>query len=270
MPSSTRPESPKTLPELSVPPAQKAQYAELRRLARSASTRRDLGRFCVEGPVLIAELLDSPIRVVHVIGQEDLLHPFLDSGVPLFRANPDQLVSALATHTPQPIVAVAAVPEPVRFSRLPTGSMLAMVEMNDPGNAGTMIRTAEAAGAIGVALVGECVDVWNPKVIRASAGSALRLPVARISADELFASARAPIVASVAAGGAAYDGVDLAGSVICVGNEAHGLSSEFVSRCDMAVTIPIEGPTESLNVAAAAAVLMFSVLRQRRAVTLPD
>lgn len=148
--------------------------------------------------------------------------------------------------------------------------MLAMVEMNDPGNAGTMIRTAEAAGAIGVALVGECVDVWNPKVIRASAGSALRLPVARIDADELFASGRAPIVAGVAVGGVAYDDVDLAHSVICVGNEAHGLSSEFVSRCDTAVTISIEGATESLNVAAAAAVLMFSALRQRRAVTLPD
>ena len=204
------------------------------------------------------------------MGRPDLLEPFSRSDVELFRADPDQLASAMDTRTPQPVVAVAEVPDPVRFSQLSDGTVLAMIDMNDPGNAGTMIRTAEAAGAVGVAMVGECVDVWNPKVVRASAGSVLRVPIVRMGVDELFAAGRTPIVASVISGGEPYDRRDLAGSVICVGNEAHGLSTAFVARCDAAVTIPIHGPTESLNAAAAAAVLMFAAVRQRRAVTLPD
>ena len=111
-------------------------------------------------------------------------------------------------------------------------------------------------------MVGECVDTWNPKLVRASAGAVFRLPVVRVSESELFGGGRHPIVATVVGRGVPYLETDLSSAVICLGNEAHGLSPGFVDRCHAAITIPLAGPTESLNVAAAAAVLAFSALHQ--------
>lgn len=145
---------------------------------------------------------------------------------------------------------------------------MALVGIADPGNTGTMIRTAEAGGAVAVVQVGDRVDPWNPKVIRASAGAVFRLPVISFTADEFFTWGRHPTVASVVRGGEPYDSVDLADAVLCVGSEAHGLPETFVARCDRRASIPLAGPTESLNAAAAAAVLVFAALAQRRLATL--
>ncbi|NNF54775.1 MAG: RNA methyltransferase [Acidimicrobiales bacterium] len=249
-------------------PATKAQLAEIRKLARTASHRHQTGLLCVEGPVLVAEVLDSRLRVRYVVGAESLLSQMSSGTVAFHVADPDRLCDAMGTKSPQPIVAVAEIPEPVRLESLEAGPLLALVEIGDPGNAGTMIRTAEAAGMAGVVMVGECVDSWNPKLVRASAGAALRLPIVRVSEAELFAAGRRPVVATVVGRGTHYMDTDLSAAVICLGNEAHGLSPGFIDRCDAAVTIPLAGPTESLNVAAAAAVLAFSALHQRASTSL--
>ncbi len=218
----------------------------------------------------MAELLSSGLPVRYVVGTVELLSDLPATKAPVYAAVGERLADAMNAKNPQALVAVAQQPEPSTLGNLQSGAVLALVEITDPGNAGTMIRTAEAAGMAGVALVGDCVDTWNPKLVRASAGAVLRLPVVRLSSNELFAGERHPVVATVVNNGENFAATDLSSAVICVGNEAHGLSASFVARCDIAVTIPLAGPTESLNVAAAAAVLAFSALSQRPTTTLPS
>lgn len=251
------------------PTASRARYRQLRTLLGQAAARREAGRFVVEGPVLVAELLQSPLGVECIVGSAELLDAL--GAVPVARecADPDRLGAVLSTKTPQPIAAIARIPEPVDRFDLEAGPVLVLVGIADPGNTGTMIRTAEAGGMRAVVQVGDAVDRWNPKLIRASAGAVLRLPVLRMTVDELFGWGRSPVIASVVDGGEPYDSVDLADAVICVGSEPHGLPGDVVARSDRRVTIPLAGPTESLNVAAAAAVLVFAALGQRRMATLP-
>jgi TrmH family RNA methyltransferase len=174
--------------------------------------------------------------------------------------SPDVIDRVASTSTPQPILAVARRPR----LELPDAPSLMVLceELNDPGNLGTIVRAAEAAGADAVALTTGSVDPWNPKVVRAAAGSLFRLPVL-----SHVAVGRLPIrhLAAVAAGAPSLDDVDLREPVCFVlGNEARGLSAAGVSLCEGAVMIPMAGPTESLNVAMAATVLLFEAARQRR------
>jgi TrmH family RNA methyltransferase len=144
------------------------------------------------------------------------------------------------------------------------------VELRDPGNLGTLIRTAEAAGCGGIVVTGTTVDPLNPKVVRASAGSVLRLPVVEIAeVGPCLAAVRAAgrlLVATVVDPKADhYDQVDLRVAAILVGNEPRGLDASVVDQVDLTVTIPMEAGIESLNVAAAGAVMAFESARQRRA-----
>jgi TrmH family RNA methyltransferase len=170
--------------------------------------------------------------------------------------------------TSQGVLAIAATPAPP--ADLPSeGTVLVVHDVADPGNLGTLLRSAEAAGAGAVVVVGGA-DVWSPKVVRAAAGSSFRLPVHTCpAAEEALArlgDAGLACLAAVARGGRPHDRVDLSGPVaLVVGSEAHGLPPALVARCDGAVTIELAGPAESLNVAMAATVLLFEALRQRRA-----
>jgi TrmH family RNA methyltransferase len=147
--------------------------------------------------------------------------------------------------------------------------VLALVGMQDPGNAGTLIRVAEASGCAGVVFTEGSVDVWNPKVVRASAGSVLRMAVAEgVRASELQAAADIhglPTVATVALGGSAPEDVELGtGCVLLVGSEAHGVPEQVSAVAGVPVTIPMEGSAESLNAAVAGALVCFEAARQRR------
>ena len=149
---------------------------------------------------------------------------------------------------------------------------LVLVGVSDPGNAGTLLRSAEASGAGAVVFCDGSVDPFGPKCVRSSAGSVLRLAVARDgdSADALAACAAygRRTVGTVVRVGTPYDTVDLRGPVALVlGNEAHGLPPGVADAVDEAVTIPMAGRAESLNVAMAGTVLCFEALRQRRAAT---
>jgi TrmH family RNA methyltransferase len=147
--------------------------------------------------------------------------------------------------------------------------VLACVDVRDPGNAGTVLRTAEAAGADGVICCEGSVDVYNPKTVRASAGSLFHVPIVVGSTPAEVADAVQSFgftrVATVAREGAEYAGVDLTGRIaLFLGNEANGLPPDLVDQADVRVTIPMAGRTESLNVGMAAAVLCFEAARQRR------
>jgi RNA methyltransferase, TrmH family len=166
------------------------------------------------------------------------------------------------TQTPQPLLAVVRY-RPAASEVLAGASFVVVVAgLADPGNLGTMLRTAEAAGADAVVLTPDTVDVTNPKVVRASAGAVFEVPVVdSLELGELRGSGLRTVGTS-SRHGTTYTEVDFTERVaIVVGNEAHGLSED--APIDLWATIPHAGRAESLNAAMAAAVICFEVVRQR-------
>jgi TrmH family RNA methyltransferase len=179
---------------------------------------------------------------------------------PVVWLGPNVIERVASTEAPQPLLAV------VRIMRRPlpaTASFVIVADrLGDPGNAGTIIRSAEAAGADAVVFTPGSVDVFNPKVVRASAGSLFRIPVIEADFSTLH-DAGLRLLATSSHHGEVYTDLDLTGPVgIVVGNEAHGVPDD--APVDGWVTIPNAGGIESLNVAMAATVLAFEVARQRR------
>jgi len=189
-------------------------------------------------------------------------------GVDAVRVASGVLERVSTTVTPRPVVAVGR-QRTVQLVSLPVLTfVVVLVDVADPGNLGTIVRTAEAAGADAVVVCGG-VDVFGPKCVRASAGSLFFMPIVRSAAarpvlDELGAAGVRRLATSSRAV-TAYDAVDLRGPVaVVLGSEAHGLADEVLTAVDETISIPIAGQSESLNVAGAAAVLCFEVARQRR------
>jgi TrmH family RNA methyltransferase len=227
----------------------------------------------LEGPTLAAELLDSrgdPIEAFVEEGYEPaVLERLRAAAVPIHRVEPGVLASVLTTTTPQPLAVVAAVADPPPLAPPAGRPLLVVVDLRDPGNAGTLLRTAEAAGAAGLLLAGGSVDADSPKVLRASAGARFRLPVwrrpdARAAVAELAGLGWQVLATVVDDSARPYDSLPLSAAALVLGNEASGLDPDVVEACTSAVTIPLDGPTESLNVAVAGAVVCFEALRQRR------
>lgn len=173
------------------------------------------------------------------------------------------------TVTPQPVMAVVPNVD-VPLDRLADATFLVVcVDVRDPGNAGTVLRSAEAAGADGVVCCGGSVDVYNPKTVRASAGTLFHVPVVAggdpVEVLDRIGGWGARRLGTAAHSGADYASVDLTGKVAFVlGNEANGLPPEVAPALDDYVRIPMAGRAESLNVGMAAAVLCFEAARQRR------
>ncbi len=169
------------------------------------------------------------------------------------------------TKTPQGILFVCR--KPFRtveemLERKDARNLLFLEDLQDPGNLGTIIRTAEGAGIRGILMTEGCVDLFNPKVVRATMGSLFRVPVLKTKEPaELISELKRKgfqILASRLDGAVSYDEADYSGeSVILIGNEARGLSEEMSKESDIRVIIPMKGSLESLNAAVAAALLMY-------------
>lgn len=232
----------------------------------------------IDGPVLLAEALDAGVVVTDVFATDDAPQALLDraeaAGAAVHLVTAAVLARASDAVTPN---AVAAIARRVEISlqeavaRAAAGPLaLVLAGVTDPGNAGTLVRTAEASGAAAVLFCGASVDPSSPKCVRAAAGALFRLPVAgggeTIEVLEQLRGAGVTTAATVVRGGQPYDRADLGGPLaIVLGPEAHGLPDEVVDAVDLRLTIPMAGPTESLNVAMAGTVLCFEALRQRRA-----
>jgi RNA methyltransferase, TrmH family len=239
--------------------------------------RRSEGAFVVEGVKLLAAALDcgATVESVYVASGAqsvpavaELMERALDSGSRLFELAPDVLEKVADTVTPQPVLAIVAMPHAVLDDLVGATFVVVCADVRDPGNAGAVIRCAEAAGADAVICCEGTVDPFNPKTVRASAGSVLHLPViVGGDAAEVLAtlgSAGLMRLAALAHGGTPLSEVDVTGPLALVlGNEATGLPPSLSGRLDGAVTIPMTGRVESLNVSTAAAVLCFEVLRRR-------
>ena len=182
---------------------------------------------------------------------------------------PALFAGLLATETPQPVAALVGAPpfssEEIVGGPLPLVAVLAGLQ--DPGNVGTLLRSAEAFGATGALLLPATATPWNPKCLRASAGSALRLPMLALeSAGDAATLLRANRIRSYAAvpiGGSVPDALDLRKPVaLWIGNEGAGLSAAELALCENRITISMPGAIESLNAAVAGSVLFYEVARQ--------
>jgi TrmH family RNA methyltransferase len=186
---------------------------------------------------------------------------------------PASLLNAiLATETPQ---AVAALVEPPDWTwahildshRKTAPLVLVLAGLQDPGNLGTILRSAEAFGADGVICLPGTVSAWNPKAVRASAGSVFRLPLLSVEVDECFLrlrEARVKVWTTTVHAAEPVDLVNLAGPVaVLIGNEGNGIPLELAAKAEAALTIPCPGAVESLNASVAASVLLYEAARQR-------
>jgi len=229
----------------------------------------------LEGPRIVGDALDRGIVLEAVFlgpGARRSFAPLvarLDAAGVLVRDLKEGTLEKIGTtRTPQPVLGVAPRPATVALDALPTGLIVVGLEIADPGNLGTIVRSAEAAGAVGVVVVAG-VDPWNPKVVRGSAGSVFGIPILEADdAEVVLATLQRRGWRAIGADGSGsviHTDADLTGAVALVlGSEAHGIPEAVAQRLDAVVRIPMSGAIESLNVAVAASVLMFEVARQSR------
>jgi TrmH family RNA methyltransferase len=254
---------------------QNARLKELRRaLAHPGRTPRGLAG--IEGPHLLAEALRARLRVDCIFVAQGAGHLLDGLALPqeteILLLPRELLDSALATETPQ---AIAALVEPPAWgwTNLLGGSesaaplILVLAGLQDPGNLGTILRSAEAFGASGVVALPGTVSAWNPKAVRASAGSVFRLPLVEATPNECFSRLRAAgvtIWTTAVQGAEPLERIDLTGpAALLIGNEGSGVPEALAAQAGGAVTIPCPGPVESLNAAVAASVLLYEASRQR-------
>ncbi len=239
------------------------------RALRAALQRRAEDVIGIEGFHLIEEAIRSGLTLTTLFVREDceavLREVPFGAAHEIVLLSPEAFASASATEHAQGIAALLRQPRKPYVPRL--GDLLVMADgLQDPGNLGTLTRSAEAFGAAAVALGANTADPWNGKCLRAAAGAAFRLPVLRWDAGLLNAlrTIDAQVCAAVARGGRAAHQTDLRGTlVLVIGNEGAGVSVELLALADTHVTIATTGPTESLNAAVAGSLLLYEAARQR-------
>lgn len=260
--------------------ARNPRVRRLRRLTGRRSARLEEGRFVIEGPTLISEALHAGVGVEELFVDRDALA--------------DERVASLVAEAEQRGVAVASLADGVLASvsdtvspnaaiavalRRPSGLddviaaaiarrrlLLVLANLGDPGNVGTLVRSAVAAGAAGVVACGG-TDLFGPKVVRASAGALFAIEVAEAELSDVLPGCQARSLPILAAhqSGEPYDEVDLPEpAAIVLGSEAHGVPPAVFDVADHTIAIGMEGAVESLNVAMAGTILCFEIARRRR------
>jgi RNA methyltransferase, TrmH family len=202
--------------------------------------------------------------------EAELARALEHDGVEVLSASTSAIAAMSPVTSPSGIVAIArrqAVAVEELFAR-PRAFLLAAVDVQDPGNLGSLVRAAEAGGVSGVIVCGMSANPFSWKSLRGSMGSALRLPIASGSrVDEVMTQAKASgarTIASVARDGRSPDEIDWSGSVVLLlGGEGPGLGESVAAACDERVTIPMTPAVESLNVAVAAGILVYAARRHR-------
>ncbi|MDQ2957348.1 MAG: RNA methyltransferase, partial [Actinomycetota bacterium] len=244
----------------------------------SPRARREAGRFLAEGAQAVGEALRRPGLVVEIFATAAAIgrHPDLLAAAGSVAEISERAAAGLSeTVHPQGLVAVCRTVDiglAEALGRRPR-LVVVLVEANDPGNAGTILRTADAAGAAAVLFAGGSVDLYNGKLIRATAGSLFHLDVVTgLDPAQAIVACRGAGLLTAATTGAAATDLDelvdrdgLAGPTAWIfGNEARGLPAELIELAELAVRVPIHGAAESLNLAAAAAVCLYSSARAHR------
>ena len=249
------------------------QVKRLLQLQKKSKARNDENVFIVEG---LRMYVEAPCEQVEKVYVSESLYNRKKQDLNLqkfaFEILSDSVFEHVSdTKTPQGILCVVRQKEYdlEKLLNLENPHFIVLDNLQDPGNAGTIIRTAEGAGVDAVFLSRESVDVYNPKCIRSTMGSVYRMPI--IYVDDLikllerFKEKEITSYAAHLDGKQAYDQEDYQkGTAILIGNEGNGLRDEVANQADIWVKIPMCGEVESLNAAIAASIMMFEVYRQRR------
>ena len=231
--------------------------------------------FVVEGSLNVLAALESGAPVEAVFAGERADDAVRDAArqrdVPIHELEAGVIERVADTVTPQPVMATVGFVDRPLVDLEHADFVIVCAGVRDPGNAGTVMRTAEAAGANGVICTEGSVDVYNPKTVRASAGSMFRVPMVSggdaVGVVNQLRNWGMTTIGAAAHGGADPARIDLRRRIALVlGNEATGIPASVAPAFDETATIPLRGDAESLNVAMAAAVLSFEVARQRRAI----
>ena len=220
--------------------SRKNQYIlHLRALARDKDVRRDAGEYVCDGEKLLREALQFGAEVTSVLWRDAAAFPLPD-GAAQYTADAELVAYASPLmHSPGPVFTVRLpemrLPQPLRH-------VIVLEGVQDPGNVGTVIRTANALGMDAVVLTGACADLYSPKTVRAAMGALFRQPVLTDAAQDLRR-------------------VPLSPAAVAIGSEGRGLSAQLLAQCDGQIIIPMQPGAESLNAAVAAAVVMWEIAR---------
>jgi TrmH family RNA methyltransferase len=245
-------------------------------LSRDLKRRKSRERhalFVAEGVRTVEELLRAPLAVRGALATAamaaaprgaTLLAALAAKGIPVTEVSEDEFLSAADTEHPQGILAIAAVPSHSLDSLAlpPNARLLVLDAIQDPGNVGTLVRTAAAMGASAVVALPGTADLWNAKVVRAAAGAHFRLPTLHATADVLipFLATRHIPLWGTAADGTPIDAVKPPLTVaLAVGNEGAGLGERVREAAAQMVALPMSGGVESLNVAVAAGIALYAL-----------
>ena len=249
-----------------------AQIKDIMNLMKKSGERKRRGLFVIEGIRMFEEIPRERLQKVYASESFAGAHPALLAGKNAEIVSDGVYKTMSDTKNPQGILALV---EQLSYSmedlmgdgkRPPC--LVVLENLQDPGNLGTIIRTAEGAGASGVLLSKDCVDLYNPKVIRSTMGALFRMPFLyvediRAAVEELQKQGIRCLAAHLR-GEHFYTEEDLTGPLaILIGNEGNGLTEELANQADTYVKIPMEGQLESLNAAVSAAVLLYEAYRQR-------
>lgn len=247
---------------------QNSRVKELR-AALAQTGRTPEGLIAIEGEHLIEEALRSHLRFASVFLRQDYTARVeFPPGTEQLLLPPDIFASAVATEQPQGIAALIHPPAFTAESLFRgTPLILVLAGLQDPGNLGTLLRSAEAFDATGALLLPGTASPWNPKALRASAGSAFRIPAIGTTDEEaltLLAKHHVLAAASVVRGGTPADAAPLARPcALLIGNEGAGLSEHLIAAAQHRITIPMPGKVESLNAAIAGSLLLYEAAHQR-------
>ena len=225
----------------------------------------------IEGEKLLGEAIRSGLVLKTIfVSERRELPRFVPKSVEVVWLSEDVFGSLMETQTPQGIAALLVPPlRSLQDVLVSTPLILVVAGLQDPGNLGTLIRSAEAFGASGVVATPGTVSAWNQKSLRASAGSIFRLPVVGVTIEELAGlKGRGVVVMAAVAWDTrhaveVHDAVFAQATAILIGNEGAGLSEELLRLADVMVTIPCPGKVESLNAAVAGSLLLYEASRQR-------
>ena len=247
----------------------------LRRLLRRRSLREAEHKFVIEGSRAVESALTAGVELEAIYferSSNELATKVLDLadqiGYRSYEVLPGTLERAADSVSPQSIVAIASYVDVEIGNLKPESYVVVMAGVRDPGNAGTIIRTSLAAGASAVILCDQCVDIYNPKTVRSSAGALFTIPIAvadSFSEVHRFLKSKGYVVVGTSSHAkTSYWELELTGKVaVVLGNEGSGLNVSYSELVDNSITIPIDPRAESLNVGVAGSVLMFEAMRQR-------
>ncbi len=248
------------------------------KFARRVREGKEPEAIFIEGERLCEEALKSGLSLIVAFHSPDpsprsqrILASLHQQNCYTYETTPEAFEAVSDTVNSQGIIIIAQ--RPVwNFDQVITASsnlLMTFDAIQDPGNAGTILRTAEAAGVQGLTAIRGTTDCTSPKALRSAMGAAFRLPIlANLEAEQIIAACREhniTVAATASEGSLVYSDYDWRQpTMVIFGNEANGVKPEILAACDVRLNIPLQAPVESLNVASAAAIILFEAARQRR------